>query len=171
MRISFILTLILILVGCKPKEQTRKNYTQEEMSQIILEYNKRLNEQVQQEIQTFILADSVHVYEDAGSGIYFTVLQSGTQEVAEKAKAFSVEIAYYTLLGHQIAEAYPAKIETFAKGKHALKAVNILVERMHVDEQVQMLVPPQMGFGNDGDRNQIPPARPFLIRLKLLEAQ
>ncbi len=162
-----ILAIFILTWGCKSKEEKKAPLSPAMTQQVLLEYNKRLQEHVNQEIEYFV-QHSDEPYKKSDLGLYELILIKGDGDTLQNDVRVHADMVFSTIDSTSLRPVY-TKNETFTVGKHSLAAINMALKGKQSGCEFSVIVPPQLGFGLKGDGNKIPPTRPFVIKVKILK--
>ncbi len=166
-----VLTGILfagLMVGCNSNKKKQPAYSQQEVQEALLAYNKRLAEHIKAEIEAFVQA-SQDSFQRAEEGYYFRTVGQGNGIYPQENDRVYCRVVFSMLDGTLCYPEKTEKIEEFVVGKNTLTILNHALKKVDVGGEIQAVVSPYMGFGLNGDGKNIPPARAFLVNISLLK--
>lgn len=163
-----LVVLIVLLSGCKSNKKKKPAYSNQEVQEALLAYNKRLAENIHAEIDTFV-ANSEFEYKKADEGFYYTVLRKGNNTYPTEGDKISCTVTFKLLDGSLCYPEKSGEISAFVVGKHYLTIVNKSVQKTDEGGEIEVVVSPYLGFGLNGDGKKIPPARPYLLNISFLK--
>jgi FKBP-type peptidyl-prolyl cis-trans isomerase len=160
---------LTVILSCQDGQVKNKDKSDEEISQMLLEYNKANAQNQKAQIQTFIEQQKWPM-KDLNTGVYYWVYESKNDTTAVREGDY-VYLSYtVSLLDGTVC--YTAKAEDnvfFLVGRdHVESGIHEVVQLLHIHDKAKVVLTSNRAFGLLGDDRKIPMNSPVVYDIELL---
>lgn len=167
MKKSIVVFSLLVLVGCKQKEETPVQI--DWSANRSASFNKNLVEEADLSIQMYLDQRPSWKVIETGTGLRFFKYKEGNGEQAVAGKLAIVRFKIHLLDGTLCYETEGDETETFKIDKSDIESgVQEGVKLMRVGDKAKLIIPNHLGHGLAGDFDKIPPLSTIVVDLELV---